>query len=183
MVVLSDGRHLFIHKSESNESMLSWFIFYLKSVNFLFLFSILKHRVLGTIQNLLILSNFKISTAVQKACVRKLSDWNRGLPRSFLAQTVCPQLAVLYTDTYPYKINTHYFPFFDHTVHASSLRRHRQRQNTCGGNQCPDSMSPVPTNVLLGTYSVLSLLYPRHTKYIGGFFLSPISRKLLDLGF
>ena len=38
-------------------------------------------------------SNFKIITAAQKACVRKLFDWNRGIlvPRSFLPQTVCPQ--------------------------------------------------------------------------------------------
>ena len=38
----------------------------------------------------------KISTAVQKACVRQQPDWNVGLPRLLLAQTVCPQLAVLY---------------------------------------------------------------------------------------
>ena len=40
MVVLSDGRHLYIYKFESNKSMLSRLIFSLKSVNFLFLFSI-----------------------------------------------------------------------------------------------------------------------------------------------
>ena len=41
-VVLSDGRHSYIHKYESNVSMLSRgnFFFYLKSVKFLFLFSI-----------------------------------------------------------------------------------------------------------------------------------------------
>ena len=33
-------------------------------------FIILKHRIPATI-----LSNFKISTAVQKTCVRKQSDW------------------------------------------------------------------------------------------------------------
>ena len=41
MVVLSDGRHSYIHKNESNASMLSRVIFIdLKSVHFLFLFSI-----------------------------------------------------------------------------------------------------------------------------------------------
>ena len=38
--MLSDGRHSYIHKYESNASMLSRVIFYLKSVTFLFLFSI-----------------------------------------------------------------------------------------------------------------------------------------------
>ena len=38
--MLSDGRHSYIHKYESNASMLSRVIFYLKSVNFLFWFSI-----------------------------------------------------------------------------------------------------------------------------------------------
>ena len=38
--MLSDGRHLYIHEYESNASMLSRVIFYLKSVNFLFLLSI-----------------------------------------------------------------------------------------------------------------------------------------------
>ena len=41
-VVLSDRRHSYIHKYESNASMLSRVIFYLKSVTFLFLFSIVK---------------------------------------------------------------------------------------------------------------------------------------------
>ena len=40
MDVLSEGRHLYIHMFESNASMLSRVIFYLKSVHFLFLFSI-----------------------------------------------------------------------------------------------------------------------------------------------
>ena len=40
MVVLSDGRHSYIHKYESNAYMLSRVNFNLKSVNFLFLFSI-----------------------------------------------------------------------------------------------------------------------------------------------
>ena len=31
-------------------------------------------------------------TAIQTACVRKLSDWNRGLPRSFLAHYASLQL-------------------------------------------------------------------------------------------
>ena len=39
-VGLSDGRHLYIDKFESNEPMLSRLIFYLKSVNLFFLFSI-----------------------------------------------------------------------------------------------------------------------------------------------
>ena len=38
--MLSDRRHSYIHKYESNASMLSRVIFYLKSVTFLFLFSI-----------------------------------------------------------------------------------------------------------------------------------------------
>ena len=40
VVVLSDGGHLYIHKFDNNESMLSRLIFYLNSVNFLFLLSI-----------------------------------------------------------------------------------------------------------------------------------------------
>ena len=40
MVVLSEGRHSYIHMFESNASMLSRVIFYLKNVHFLFLFSI-----------------------------------------------------------------------------------------------------------------------------------------------
>ena len=40
--MLSDGRHSYIHKYESNASLLSRVIFYFKSVNFLFLFSIYK---------------------------------------------------------------------------------------------------------------------------------------------
>ena len=36
VVVLSDRQHLYIHKLESNESMLSRLIFHLKRVNFLF---------------------------------------------------------------------------------------------------------------------------------------------------
>ena len=39
MVVLSEGRHLYLHKFESNESMLNQLILYLKSVNFLFFFA------------------------------------------------------------------------------------------------------------------------------------------------
>ena len=31
-------------------------------------------------------------TAIQTTCVRKLSDWNRGLPRSMLAHTASLQL-------------------------------------------------------------------------------------------
>ena len=42
MFVLSDGWHLYVHKYESNASMLSRGFFYLKSVNFLFLFSIVQ---------------------------------------------------------------------------------------------------------------------------------------------
>ena len=38
--MLSDGRHSYIHNYENNASMLSRVIFYLKSVHFLFLFSI-----------------------------------------------------------------------------------------------------------------------------------------------
>ena len=38
--MFSDVRHSYIHKYESNASMLSQVIVYLKSVNFLFLFSI-----------------------------------------------------------------------------------------------------------------------------------------------
>ena len=30
--------------------------------------------------------------AIQTACIRKLSDWNRGLQRSFLAHTASRQL-------------------------------------------------------------------------------------------
>ena len=41
VVVLSDGLHLYVLKFESNESMFSRFFFNLKSVYFLFLFSIL----------------------------------------------------------------------------------------------------------------------------------------------
>ena len=40
--MLSDGWHSYIHKYKSNASMLSRVIFYLKIVNFLFLFSIEK---------------------------------------------------------------------------------------------------------------------------------------------
>ena len=48
--MLSDGRHSYIHKNESNASMLSRVIFYLKSVTFLFLFSLFI-RVLKNAQN------------------------------------------------------------------------------------------------------------------------------------
>ena len=41
MVVSFGGRYSYIHTFESNEAMLSRVIFYLKKVNFLFLFSIL----------------------------------------------------------------------------------------------------------------------------------------------
>ena len=44
MVVLSEGRHSYIQKYEGNASMLSRVIFYLQSVNFLFLFSIV-HKI------------------------------------------------------------------------------------------------------------------------------------------
>ena len=45
-----------------------------------------------------------MNTAVQTACARKLSDLNVGLPRSFLAQTVCPQCLIL---GYNYNTNIH----------------------------------------------------------------------------
>ena len=40
VVVSSDGWHSYIHTFESNADMFSRVIFYLKSVNFLFLFSL-----------------------------------------------------------------------------------------------------------------------------------------------
>ena len=47
---MSDGRHLYIHKYESNASILRRVIFYLKSVHFLFLFSIyIETRILSVI--------------------------------------------------------------------------------------------------------------------------------------
>ena len=42
--VLLDGRHSYIHTFQRNLSVLSWLIFHLKSVNFLFLFSIYCNR-------------------------------------------------------------------------------------------------------------------------------------------
>ena len=45
--MLLDGRHSYIHKYESNASMLSRVIFYLQSVNFLFSFSIVKLAFTG----------------------------------------------------------------------------------------------------------------------------------------
>ena len=50
--MLSDRRHSYIHKYESNASMLSRVIFYLKSVHFLFLFSIYQAQLLS--QNIII---------------------------------------------------------------------------------------------------------------------------------
>ena len=37
----------------------------------------------------------KTETALQTACVRKLFDWNRGLPRSFLSYTASLQLKMI----------------------------------------------------------------------------------------
>ena len=64
--MLSDGRQLYIHKYESNASMSSSVIFYLKSVHFLFfffLFSICSKEHKGAVTTQLIshLQNSRLS--------------------------------------------------------------------------------------------------------------------------
>ena len=76
MVVSSNARHSYIHTFESNAAMLSRVIFYLKSFNFLFLFSIYESRVQGHLNFIGFthsLSSLRLVTKLTSK-ERKLSD-------------------------------------------------------------------------------------------------------------